>query len=185
MGNHESVLIERYEKGPRKNPNEDHERSFHSIRSNLDWEYLRNLPHLHVDDDLRAVYVHAGLWPRLNLFSQPPAVCCTVQMVHPLEKVGNTKWFGVDRNGESEDALRTKGWVRWYEVCDHPYTVVYGHSVFGEPEIHANTIGIDTGCVYGGYLTAVILPERKFVQVKAKKEYWWRTQRVAHVRFKK
>lgn len=185
LGNHEDSLLRRYFQGTRKkNTTEDKERTFASIRDDRDWDYLKSLPSLHVDDALRTVYVHGGLYPRIDLCRQPPEAVQNVQLIHPYEKIGKTKWFGVNPNGEDETELRKLGWVRWYEVCDHPYTVVYGHSVFESPMVYKNTIGIDTGCVYGNRLTAVILPERRFVSVPAKKEYWWRTSRVAHVGFK-
>ncbi len=184
LGNHEDSLLRRFDQGAKKKTNEDKEKTFSSIRSAADWRYLRALPSVHVDDELKAVYVHAGVWPKLDLCRTPPECFQNVQLVHPYRKVGESKWFGVDRNGESEEELRKEGWVRWYEICDHPYTIVYGHSVFPSPMVYGNTIGIDTGCVYGGDLTAVILPEREFVSVKAKKVYWPRTQRVAHVGFK-
>lgn len=164
LGNHESVLLERYWKGKGKILNEDKERTFASIRSDADWQYLRSLPYLHVDDEMGVVYVHAGIYPGINLYAQPPKAVCTVQLIHPAGKLGETRWFGVDRKGESEESLRAKGWVRWYEVCDHPYTVVYGHSVYDAPMVHKNTIGIDTGCVYGGSLTAVIPPREEIRQ---------------------
>ena len=47
--------------------------------------------------------------------------------------------------------------------------VVYGHTVVEGPKIIHNTVDIDQGCVYGGYLTAMRYPEREFVQVRGKK----------------
>ncbi|NPA40390.1 MAG: serine/threonine protein phosphatase [Thermodesulfobacteria bacterium] len=44
-------------------------------------------------------------------------------------------------------------------------TVVFGHTPFSEPFVKEDRIGIDTGCVYGGKLTAVMLPDREFFQV--------------------
>jgi len=50
-------------------------------------------------------------------------------------------------------------------------TVVYGHTPVPEAEWLNNTICIDTGCVYGGKLTALRWPERELVQVQAKQMY--------------
>lgn len=46
-------------------------------------------------------------------------------------------------------------------------TVVMGHLVLPEPRDNGRVLAIDTGCgtVPGGYLTAVLLPERRFVRV--------------------
>lgn len=172
VGNHESVLLERFRKGLGRKLNEDKERTFASIRNPADWDYLSSLPHLHVDDTLRTVYVHGGLYPGINLTNQPPKAVTTVQLIRPNGVIGETRWFGVDTKGRTEAENRAEGWVRWYELCDHPYTVVYGHSVYESPLIYKNTIGIDTGCVFGGRLTAVILPERKFISIPAKRQYW-------------
>ena len=50
-----------------------------------------------------------------------------------------------------------------------PQTIIYGHTVTRVPRMDADggKIGIDTGAVYGGHLTALILPEMKFVAVPA------------------
>jgi protein phosphatase len=49
--------------------------------------------------------------------------------------------------------------------------VVYGHTPVREPEWINNTVNIDTGCVFGGRLTALRYPERQFVSVKAERAY--------------
>jgi protein phosphatase len=49
--------------------------------------------------------------------------------------------------------------------------VVYGHTPIPEPEWLNNTVNVDTGCVFGGRLTALRYPEREFVSVPARQEY--------------
>jgi protein phosphatase len=50
--------------------------------------------------------------------------------------------------------------------------VVYGHTPVPEPEWLNNTICIDTGCVFGGRLTALRYPERELVSVPAAQTYF-------------
>lgn len=49
--------------------------------------------------------------------------------------------------------------------------VVYGHTPVVEAQWLNNTIDIDTGCVFGGRLTALRYPEKELVSVKARKPY--------------
>lgn len=49
--------------------------------------------------------------------------------------------------------------------------VVYGHTPVPHPEWLNNTVCIDTGCVYGGKLTALRYPEREIVSVPALRQY--------------
>ena len=49
--------------------------------------------------------------------------------------------------------------------------VVYGHTPVPEAEWLNGTVDIDTGCVFGGKLTALRYPEREFISVKAKETY--------------
>jgi protein phosphatase len=50
-------------------------------------------------------------------------------------------------------------------------TVVYGHTPVPEPVWINRTLNIDTGCVFGGKLTALRYPESEIVQIDARKVY--------------
>ena len=50
--------------------------------------------------------------------------------------------------------------------------VVYGHTPVPKAEFFNNTVCIDTGCVFGGELTALRYPEKELVSVKAEKQYY-------------
>jgi protein phosphatase len=51
-------------------------------------------------------------------------------------------------------------------------TVVYGHTPVAEPKWLNRTVNIDTGCVFGGKLTALRYPELEFVSVAARRTYY-------------
>jgi polynucleotide kinase-phosphatase len=60
-------------------------------------------------------------------------------------------------------------WARDYRGAA---AVVYGHTPTPEPEWINNTICLDTGCVFGGKLTALRWPTRELVAVPAAREYY-------------
>ena len=51
-------------------------------------------------------------------------------------------------------------------------TVLYGHTPVPTPEWVNNTMCLDTGCVFGGRLTALRYPERELVSVPAAQVYY-------------
>ncbi len=57
--------------------------------------------------------------------------------------------------------------------------VVYGHTPIPEPSWQNNTVNIDTGCVFGGELTALRYPERSTVSVPAH-QIWCQPSRPMH-----
>jgi protein phosphatase len=59
----------------------------------------------------------------------------------------------------------------WAAEYRGPAAVVYGHTPVPGPEWLNNTVNVDTGCVYGGRLTALRYPEREFVSVPAARMY--------------
>jgi protein phosphatase len=64
--------------------------------------------------------------------------------------------------------------VRYNWAADYrgPAMVVYGHTPIPEPEWLNRTINIDTGCVFGGKLTALRYPEKELVSVLAARTYY-------------
>lgn len=59
-------------------------------------------------------------------------------------------------------------WAAEYRGTAH---VVYGHTPVPEPEWLNRTINIDTGCVFGGRLTALRWPEKELLSVSASATY--------------
>lgn len=75
------------------------------------------------------------------------------------ETTGETDEFGLPVRYE---------WARDYRG---EATVVYGHTPVPTPEWVNRTLCIDTGCVFGGSLTALRYPERELVSVAARRTY--------------
>jgi protein phosphatase len=60
----------------------------------------------------------------------------------------------------------------WAEDYRGDAAVVYGHTPVPDATWLNRTICIDTGCVFGGQLTALRYPERELVSVDARETYW-------------
>jgi len=59
----------------------------------------------------------------------------------------------------------------WAARYDGKPRVVYGHTPVPEPAEKNNTACIDTGCCFGGALTALRYPEMQYVTVPARATY--------------
>jgi protein phosphatase len=76
-----------------------------------------------------------------------------------------------DTTGETDEyGLPVR--LNWAAEYRGAATVVYGHTPVLAPEWLNNTIDIDTGCVFGGSLTALRYPERELVLVPAARVYY-------------
>ncbi len=78
--------------------------------------------------------------------------------------------FG-DTTGETDD-LGLPVRRQWAADYRGEATVVYGHTPVAEPEWLNNTVNIDTGCVFGGTLTALRWPERELVSIPARRTWY-------------
>ena len=61
--------------------------------------------------------------------------------------------------------------VPWYKVYRGKKIVLFGHWPAAAPRVAPRAIGLDTGCVYGGRLTAFIIEAAEFVSVPARRAY--------------
>ncbi len=133
--------------------------------SAADWDYLRGLPLSLSLPDHGALVVHAGLVPGVTLEAQEPFFLTHLRSV--LE------------DGRPSD--RRQG-IPWAELYLGPPHVVFGHDAIGGLQLRPWATGLDTGCVYGRELTALVLAEgqpvpppeqrrRCLVQVPARRAY--------------
>jgi hypothetical protein len=59
----------------------------------------------------------------------------------------------------------------WGTKWRGPQLVVFGHHATAGLQRHSHAIGLDSGCVYGGKLSAYVLQEDRIVSVPARKTY--------------
>ncbi len=122
------------------------------------WDYLEAMPLTYEDAEHETVLVHGGFLPGVPWKKQPARVVTRIQVV--------------DRDGEPRKRSEAPGAPHWSELWKGPPFVVYGHTPRDKVAETKWTLGIDTGCVLGGALTAVIVPDRQLVQVRARKKYY-------------
>jgi len=61
--------------------------------------------------------------------------------------------------------------VPWFDVYRGRRVVLFGHWPAKAPRMAPRALGLDTGCVYGGRLTAYIIELNQFVSVVARRAY--------------
>jgi protein phosphatase len=117
--------------------------------------FLDDLVSHYVLDGGNLVVAHAGL--REDLQGRASA------------RVRSFALFG-DTTGETDEhGLPVR--LNWAADYRGHALVVHGHTPVAGPAWQNNTVNIDTGCVFGGRLTALRYPERQTVSVPARKTY--------------
>jgi protein phosphatase len=117
--------------------------------------FLDGLVSHYVLDDGRLVVAHAGMKEEMQ--------------GRGSGKVRDFALFG-ETTGET-DEFGMAARYNWAAEYRGSAMVVYGHTPVPTPEWLNGTINIDTGCVFGGELTAVRYPEKELVSVRALHEY--------------
>lgn len=124
----------------------------------------------------KTVVVHAGFKPGVPLEEQDDNSMMHVRFLYQV-----ASGYVPARLSKDNDYSQPLESVFWADLYDGDWNVVYGHHVwdYDNIQVHENNkgikcYGIDTGCCFGGSLSALILSENcasQIIQVKAKKRY--------------
>jgi hypothetical protein len=146
-GNHEHRLIHAHQarlrglKGPRLGPSH-----MHLLETLLeeDWIMLENLPLSLEFPEHQVRVVHAGVAPGIPLKGQQ---AWTLMHIRSLT-----------RHGAPSDRYSQESWAASYQEDPH---IIFGHNAQAGLQLHRYATGLDSACVYGGRLSALVLERGK------------------------
>lgn len=120
-----------------------------------DWDFLKTLPVIIRVPEYESIVVHGGFLPNIPIEEQRRETMLTLKTVES-DAEANDKRVKLDL---------------WASVWNGPEVVFFGHNECIGLQRHRKAIGLDTGCVFGGELTAFILPQKKIFRVDAKQAH--------------
>lgn len=156
LGNHELRLLQYRRTGDASHLKRADRATLAQLGSEH-WAYLEAMPLTAEAADHQTVFVHGGFLPGRSWRDQPARVVTRIQVVGP--------------DGQAHKRAEFPEAPHWSQLWAGPPFVVYGHTPRFEPARSAWALGIDTACVFGGALSAWVLPEGRLVQVRARKAW--------------
>jgi protein phosphatase len=119
-------------------------------------KFLDGLVSHYVFDDGKLVVAHAGMKESMQ--------------GRGSGKVRDFALYGETTGETDEFGLPVR--YNWASDYRGKALVVYGHTPVAEPMWLNNTVNIDTGCAFGGKLSALRYPEREIISVPARATYY-------------
>jgi protein phosphatase len=160
-GNHD-VKLQKYLAGKNVQINDNLAKTVCELESESDKfkaqvkEFLESLISHYVLDDGKLVISHAGIKEQY--------------IGRGSGRVRDFCLYG-ETNGQTDEyGLPVR--LDWTADYRGNAIVVYGHTPSPEVQVSNNTWGIDTGCVFGGRLTALRYPEMETVSINALRPYY-------------
>ena len=155
-GNHDEHVL-RWHQGhqkPGKKLKPEHQHVLDTLTQE-DWNYLNAMPLYWRFPELNVLAVHAGLVPGVPLKEQRH------------EHLLNLRSISTD----GKPSKRVSDGAPWASFWQGPELILFGHDAVRGLQRHKYAYGLDSGCVYGGRLTAYSLPEGRFYSVPARRAY--------------
>ena len=122
-----------------------------------DWNYLEAMPNFVYEAQIDTVVVHGGFLPNKPWQMQGSDIITNIQVI--------------DNKGRAAKRSDAPDAAPWADSWGGSPFVVYGHTPRLNVFERKGSIGIDTGCVYGGHLTAYIIEDKSLIQVRAHNAY--------------
>ena len=154
-GNHDEVCLLEWEKAQQKNGQLSDRFRWMNQLTPQDIQWLYNMPYTISIPSRNFIIVHAGLLPGHALIEQDPEDMLTMRNIVENE------------SGEGYVTTNSDKGVCWASRWEGPSHVYFGHDARRLLQQHRYATGLDTGCVYGGHLTAVYPLSSTLVSIKA------------------
>lgn len=157
LGNHELRLLNFHKTGDRS-ALKPYDYVTLACLKEEDWKLFERMVPTYYLKEYDTVFVHGGFLPNIPWHEQPIDVITQIQVVGP--------------DGKAKKRSKYPELPLWSDFWHGPPFVVYGHiPVKNELERGIWSLGLDTACVYGGSLSAYILPSKQIVSVPAREAY--------------
>jgi len=145
LGNHDARVVDGWraaQRGERElRLGSEHGRVLRDLdEGELAW--LAALPRWLDVPEHAARVVHAGVLPGVPIEQQPPDLLLKLRSI-----------------AADGRALTDDSGTLWGALYTGPPHIVFGHHARARLQLHAWATGLDTGCVYGGELTALVLAD--------------------------
>lgn len=176
LGNHDKRYIDWYE-GKEVSFQEKFSETINKLsKSSKYYTYLKSLPKIIRITNMNMVVVHAALdinYTNINKMIDNSISNILLRGRYIRKEMNNYKYLKLGEDIKT-DCL-------WFNYYQNDSKIVYGHTPTENSEICIanNTYGIDTGCCYGKYLTALVIDKETItsVKVKSKKVYVTKTKK--------
>lgn len=163
-GNHEEAVLRRLRSFKQTSEELPKKYTWIAALSFEDQAFLEELPYTITIPSLNIVVVHGGLVPGVKLQEQLP------QNMISMRNYVQEKLMGTADIDEG---------LPWASQWPGPEVVIFGHDARRQLQKYRNAIGLDTGCLYGGRLTGLLvnlgykdpLKNGRFMSVNALRSY--------------
>lgn len=160
LGNHEVKLLTKWDElrraqadGNASDASEEDKSAFAVLARSLSADcmaFIDQLPHAIRIPELQLVVLHAGVDVR-TAEMEKQAVWDVTHMRKVLD--------------DGTCVEKSKTGTQWAKLWKGPETIIFGHDAKAGLQQEEFALGLDTGCVKGRHLTAVVFPERRLVSV--------------------